>query len=108
MTANDELAQVGQIYMVVLTGDRAENKQTIGEHLKSLYGDYQYMMSDSVYLVMTKQSATLLAANIGIVKEAPQTLGAVFSINGSIAGYENGELWAWIRKAYDDAKTVAV
>ena len=56
-------------------------------------------VQDDFYLISTNQQAKTVAETVGIYS-APEedTLGIVFRINGSYAGFAPGVVWDWIEE----------
>ena len=62
------------------------------------YGDDQFVVSPTVLLIRSSASdPDILRTDIGIGEGPGESVGVVFKLNASHAGYFNTQLWEWLK-----------
>ena len=85
------------IHMVLLTEPNAD----VAARIKEQYVDCCHEVTDTSYLVQTKELTREVAVRAGIKGEGriEDASGVVFRLNGAYAGFAARSLWEWLGQA---------
>ena len=80
-----------------------ENDETIKNLIVENYKNYMFVHDGYCLLEAPNVTAANVAKHLKIWDEATKesSYGLVFKLNGSYAGYADGEIWSWMQKNVD-------
>lgn len=86
------------LFGVLLIGEEDVRKE-LRERIEDKYKEKKLHVGNDFYIISTKETlAKDVARTVGIYNDPQRedTLGTVFRLNGSYAGFAPGEVWDWI------------
>lgn len=86
------------LFGVLLIGEDSVREE-LRERIENKYKEKKLHVGNDFYIISTKEAlAKDVAQTVGIYSDPQRedTLGTVFRLNGSYAGFAPGEVWDWI------------
>lgn len=87
------------LFSILLISPSEEVRKDLSKNILDHYKEEALKVNETSYIVSTKETvARNIAEAVGIYNtpQREDTLGLVFRLNGSYAGYGPGTIWDWI------------